>query len=226
MIERVQKTLANAGFCSRRKAEELIIAGKVRVNGKVIHIGDKADIEKDEIIANGTKITKQRKIYVMLNKPVGYETTLSPDVKKNVSTLITIKERVFPIGRLDKNSAGLLLLTNDGDFANKVMHPRYETEKTYVVKLDKAINRGDVDILKRGIKLRDGFVNAKLNLLTKDRLEVIIHEGRKWIVKRMFFKLGYYVQELVRIKIDGLKLDVQPGKWRFLTKTEVEMLKK
>ena len=224
MEERVQKIIANAGYCSRRKAEEFIEKGRVRVNGKVIKLGDKADFDKDEIYVNDTLIEKSKPIYIMLNKPKHYEVTLSENVAKNVLDLIPIQERIIPVGRLDKNTTGLLLLTNDGNFANKITHPRYEKEKTYFVKLDKRLEDKDFKTLQQGIGLKDGFMLPKLKMYHRDQLEVTIHEGKKWIIKRMFFKLGYYVTELSRVKIGNLRLDVKIGKWRFLTKKEVDEL--
>jgi len=157
----------------------------------------------------------------MLNKPKHYEATLSIDVDKSVLDLIPIRERVFPVGRLDKNTTGLLLLTNDGDFSNKITHPRYEKEKTYFVKLDKKITDEDIKEIESGIYLTDGKIRGKVKLYHRDQLEVTIHEGKKWIVKRMFFKLGYYVKELSRTKIGNLRMDVKIGKWRYLTEKEV-----
>jgi 23S rRNA pseudouridine2605 synthase len=226
MEERVQKIISNSGYCSRRKAEDLISKGKVRVNGRIIKLGDKADMDKDEIYVNTTLIKKSRPIYIMLNKPKHYEITLSPDVKKNVLDLIHIPERVFPVGRLDKNTTGLLLLTNDGDFANKITHPRYEKEKTYFVKLDKGISDKDIQTIESGIHLQDGKIKAKVKMYHRDQLEVTIHEGKKWIIKRMFFRLGYYVKELSRTKIGNLRMDVKMGKWRFLNDREVRELMK
>jgi len=224
MEERVQKIIANSGYCSRRKAEEFIEHRKVRVNGNIIKLGDKADIEKDEIYVDSFLIQKNKPVYIMLNKPKHYEVTLSTNVPKNVLDLIPIPERIFPVGRLDKNTTGLLLLTNDGDFANKITHPRYEKEKTYFVKLDKRIEDEDINIIEQGIRLKDGYLRAKIKMYHRDQLEVTIHEGRKWIIKRMFFKLGYYVDELSRVKIGNLRMDVKIGKWRYLTKREVDEL--
>ena len=221
MEERVQKIISNSGYCSRRKAEELIARGKIRVNGRIIKLGDKADVSKDEIYANTTLIQQNKPIYIMLNKPKHYEATLSIDVDKSVLDLIPIRERVFPVGRLDKNTTGLLLLTNDGDFSNKITHPRYEKEKTYFVKLDKKITDEDIKEIESGIYLTDGKIRGKVKLYHRDQLEVTIHEGKKWIVKRMFFKLGYYVKELSRTKIGNLRMDVKIGKWRYLTEKEV-----
>jgi 23S rRNA pseudouridine2605 synthase len=226
MEERVQKIIANAGYCSRRKAEEYIENRKVMVNGKIIKLGDKADPDKDEIYINNTIIEKNKPIYIMLNKPKHYEVTLSPNVEKSVLQLVPLSVRIFPVGRLDKNTTGLLLLTNDGDFANKITHPRYEKEKTYFVKLDKRIEDRDIKQIEEGIHLLDGKIKAKVKIYHRDQLEVTIHEGKKWIIKRMFFKLGYYVTELSRTKIGNLRMNVKIGKWRFLTNKEVAELMK
>jgi 23S rRNA pseudouridine2605 synthase len=190
----------------------------------MIKLGDKADPDKDEINVNGTIIQKSKPIYIMLNKPRHYEVTLSPNVEKNVLDLVPIRERIFPVGRLDKNTTGLLLLTNDGDFANKITHPRYEKEKTYFVKLDKKITDRDIKEVEAGIRLSDGYIKGKIKMYHRDQLEVTIHEGKKWIIKRMFFKLGYYVSELSRTKIGNLRMDVKIGKWRFLTRKEIDEL--
>jgi 23S rRNA pseudouridine2605 synthase len=145
-------------------------------------------------------------------------------VKKNVLDLVQVSERIFPVGRLDKNTTGLLLLTNDGDFANKITHPRYEKEKTYFVKLDKGLVDKDIMAIEEGIHLQDGKMRAKVKMYHRDQLEVTIHEGKKWIIKRMFFKLGYYVKELSRTKIGNLRMNVKIGKWRFLNEREVREL--
>jgi 23S rRNA pseudouridine2605 synthase len=226
MEERVQKIIANSGYCSRRKAEELIEKRKVRVNGDIIKLGDKADPDKDEIYVNATLIEKNKPIYIMLNKPKGYEVTLSPNVDRNVLDLIQVNERIFPVGRLDKGTTGLLLLTNDGNFANKITHPRYEKEKTYFVKLDKKITDRDIKEIEQGVRLKDGFIEGKVKLYHRDQLEITIHEGKKWIIKRMLFKLGYFVKELSRTRIGNLRMDVKQGKWRFLTQKEVNELMK
>jgi 23S rRNA pseudouridine2605 synthase len=226
MEERVQKIISNSGYCSRRKAEDYIARGKVRVNGRTIKVGDKADIDKDEIYVNETLMEKNHYVYIMLNKPKHYEATLSGQVKKNVIELVPVPERIFPVGRLDKNTTGLLLLTNDGDFANKITHPRYEKEKTYFVKLDKKITDKDIAQIQEGVYLQDSKLIAKVKLYHRDQLEVTIHEGKKWIVKRLFFKLGYYVKDLSRTRIGNLKMDVKLGKWRYLTNKEVQELMK
>jgi 23S rRNA pseudouridine2605 synthase len=223
MEERVQKIIANAGYCSRRHAEELISKGKVTVNGKKIKLGDKADFEKDEIIVNDFHIEKTKPIYIMLNKPKHYEVSMAPGIR-SILQLIDIPERVIPVGRLDKNTTGLLLLTNDGDFANKITHPRYEKEKTYYVKLDKRIEERDIKKFEQGINLQDGWIKAKIKVFQKDQIEVTIHEGKKHILKRLFFKQGYFIKELSRVKIGNLRMDVKVGKWRYLKPREIEEL--
>lgn len=223
MEERVHKIISNAGYCSRRHAEELIKRGKVFVNGKKIKIGDNADPEKDIIEVNGEQIHKAKPIYIMLNKPKKYEVSMAPNTK-SVLSLISINERIFPVGRLDKNTTGLLLLTNDGNFANKIMHPRYEKEKTYFVKLDKKISEKDIEKIERGVNLKDGWIKGKVKIFQKDQIEITIKEGKKHVIKRLFFKLGYYVKELSRVKIGSLRMNVKIGKWRYLTKKEVEEL--
>lgn len=223
MEERVQKIIANSGYCSRRHAEELIEKGKVFVNGKRIKLGDKADPDKDEIMVNGKVIQKSKPIYIMLNKPKHYEVSMAPGVK-SVLQLVPVTERIFPVGRLDKNTSGLLLLTNDGDFANKITHPRYKKEKTYYVKLDKRIEEKDIKKLEQGVNLQDGWIKAKVKVYQKDQIEITIHEGKKHIIKRLLFKMGYFVKELSRVKIGNLRMDVKTGKWRYLTKREVDEL--
>jgi 23S rRNA pseudouridine2605 synthase len=223
MDERVQKIISNAGHCSRRYAEELIAAGKVFVNGKRIKLGDKADVDKDKIVVDNIEIERKNYVYIMLNKPKHYEVTMAPD-KKSVLQLIPVAERIFPVGRLDKNTTGLLLFTNDGDFANKITHPRYEKEKTYSVILDKRISDNDIRKIEEGMYMKDGRIYGKIKKYGPKNLELTIHEGKKWIIKRIFFKLGYYVEELSRTKIGNLKLNLKPSKWRYLRPKEVEDL--
>lgn len=216
-MHRVQKIISNNGFCSRRKAEEYIKAGLVKVNGKVITIGDKAE-ENDEITINDKPLEKQEKIYVKFHKPVGYVTALRDRHERTIMELINIKERVFPIGRLDKETSGLLILTNDGDFANNVMHPRYELEKTYIVGFYTRIEPAKVRALEKGIILKDGKTNpAKLKFIHEKLLEITIHEGKNRLIRRMFEKLGYEVKFLKRVRVGKLNLGELPeGRYAFL----------
>ncbi len=218
-MHRVQKLLSNFGYCSRRKAEELIKEGRVKVNGEVISIGDKAE-ESDKISVDGKLIQRQNKVYLMFNKPVGCVTALSDARYKTVMDYIDVKERVFPIGRLDYNTSGLLLLTNDGDFANKVMHPRYEIKKTYLVKLSKDISANQIKIIEKGVKLDDGKTSpAKVRKLGGNVLEIIIHEGRNRIIRRVFEELDIGVVFLERIRIGNLELgNLKKGEYKVLGK--------
>jgi len=220
--QRVQKIISNSGYCSRRQAEELIEQGWVKVNGKTAKIGESAE-ETDTISIHGKKIPNPEKIYLMLNKPPGYECTLA-NKKKNVLQLVEVDERIYPVGRLDKYTTGLLLLTNDGDFANKVIHPSKKIEKTYLAKLDKNIQEKDLEKLNKGIRLRDGKVFPKISQISRSTIRIKIQEGRKHIIKRMLFKLRYFVKDLQRTQIGNLKLDIKQGKWRMLTEKDKEKI--
>ncbi|MFA6089563.1 MAG: pseudouridine synthase [Candidatus Woesearchaeota archaeon] len=227
VLERVQKIISNCGYCSRRNAEDLIEYGKVSVNGKIIHLGDKADVAKDTIIVEGHKLKSDtKKIYIMLHKPKYYVTTTKdPFCSKTVMQLIDEKERVYPVGRLDALTTGLLLLTNDGDFANKIMHPKYEKEKTYHVVLDQPLLGQDRDVIEGGIKFPDFQTGScKIEMLEPNELNMTIHEGQNKEIKKIFKIGGYHVDELHRFKVGKLELDIPEGKYRYLTKKEVEML--
>ncbi len=219
-LHRVQKLLSNYGYCSRRKAETLIQDGRVRVNNKRITIGDKAT-EKDNLYVDNKLVNKESKIYIIFNKPVGCVTAVRDRDYKTVMDFVKVKERVFPIGRLDFNTSGLLLLTNDGDFANKVMHPRYEVEKTYIVEIDRQISKKDMLNIQRGVKLRDGFTSpAKLRRINLDIIEIKIHEGKNRVVRRIFNKLGYRINSLERVAIGKLRLGKLQSKKYKILKTE------
>jgi 23S rRNA pseudouridine2605 synthase len=222
---RVQKLLSNYGYCSRRKAEELIQAGRVKVNGKAIGIGDKAS-ENDKIYVDGKLVSKEKKVYLMFNKPVGCVTALRDSKYKTVMDYIKIKERVFPVGRLDYNTSGLLILTNDGDFANKIMHPRNEVKKTYVVGLDRAIGKKDIAQIERGVMLEDGKTSpAKIRRLKGSDVEITIHEGKNRIVRRIFSKLGFRLRFLHRVMVGRLSLgNLNVGMIRFLSKKDRDLL--
>ncbi len=240
MLQRVQKIIANAGLMSRRKAEEVIAAGKVKVNGSVIGLGDKADPLKDVITLDGRKVELGKRLYIMFHKPVDCLTTLSdPKGRKTIFSYLPKNERLIPCGRLDYKTEGLLLLTNDGDWANKIMHPRYEVEKTYLVFLDKDFSKEDIVKLKKGIFLEDldfttrpakvryaGFFSPSRSKGKKDVIELTIHEGKNRIVRRMMKALGYGVKRLVRVKVGKLSLgELRPGKYRKLSKKEIDMFR-
>ena len=224
-MHRVQKLLNNYGYCSRRKAEELIREGKVTVNDRVVSLGDKAS-EDDKIYVDGKLIRIQTRVYLMFNKPLGYVTALRDEKFNTVMDCIKLKERVFPIGRLDYNTSGLLLLTNDGDFANEIMHPRYRVNKTYLIGIDKPIRDREVRLIRSGVKLADGRTSpARVKKRNLTMLEVTIHEGKKRIVRRIFEKLGFKVRLLKRIKIGNLNLgDLGLGRYRHLTKADKQKI--
>jgi len=224
-LYRVQKLLSNYGYCSRRNAEELIEEGRVKVNGKVISLGDKAT-DDDKIEVDGHAVNKEKKIYLVFNKPVGCVTAFQDKKYKTIMKYIKIKERVFPIGRLDYNTSGLLLLTNDGDFANKIMHPRYEIEKTYLVELNKPVDDTSISRIEKGVYLEDGKTKpAKIKKIEPNKVEIIIHEGKNRIVRRIFHSLGYAIKTLERIKVGSLNLGtLKSGEYRELTKSEISQL--
>lgn len=231
-MERLQKLIAQAGICSRREAEKIISTGRVTVDGKIIReLGAKADPSKNKIRVDDKPLTfSAEKIYLMLNKPRGYVSTVHDERgRKTVLDLLgeNFSERVYPVGRLDLNSEGLLLLTNDGDLTNALIHPRYEVYKTYRVKISGVVTEDKLDRLRAGIELDDGLTEpAEVYLLDKDLVEVTIHEGRNRQVRRMFAAIGCDVKRLRRIKFAGLTLDgLQVGKFRTLTAEEISRLK-
>ncbi len=236
MEQRLQKILSGFGIASRRKAEELIVEGKVTVNGEVATVGMKADPLKDHIKVNGKLITGQRaihKVYLAFNKPKGVVTTLSdPEGRPAINDFLKgVKPRVFPVGRLDYDSEGLLLLTNDGDFANSILHPTKKTNKTYLVKVKGELEEDKLEKLRRGIKLEDGVTmpaKAKKIRLSENNswIEMIIYEGKKRQIRRMLEKVGHPVLKLKRIAINGIKLgDLKPGEIRQLTNEELERIR-
>ena len=234
MTERLQKILASRGVASRRKAEEMITQGRVTCNGQTAHLGDSADPDVDEILLDGKPLpSKAGYVYIMLNKPRGFVTTLSDEKgRRNVAELVSdCGTRVYPIGRLDMDSEGLLLFTNDGTFADRLMHPKHEIEKTYEVWVT-GYRPGGEELLRRPITLDGYTIRApKVSLRTSNGdqavMLVTIHEGRNRQVRRMCQAAGMNVTRLRRIKEDGLRLGNLPlGKWRHLTAEEVENLKK
>ena len=233
MTERLQKILSGRGICSRRKAEEWITAGMVTVNGAVAHLGDSADPDADEIKVDGKLLpTASEYVYIMLNKPRGYVTTLSDEKgRPNAAQLIDCGTRVYPVGRLDMDSEGLLLFTNDGEFANRLMHPKHEVNKTYRV-LVQGYSGENLEKLKQPIEL-DGYRIRKpdvklLRLRDKGQAQLLvtIHEGRNRQVRRMCDAAGMKVLRLQRISEGEVKLgQLESGKWRYLTPEELENLK-
>lgn len=222
-MDRVQKLLSAYGYCSRRKAEELISQGRVKVNGNLITIGDKASSE-DKISVDNQIVKKPRKMYFIFHKPEGCVTAKTDPKYKTVMDYV--RENVNPVGRLDMNTSGLLLMTNDGDFANNVMHPRYEVEKTYLVELDKPIKLGDVKTMEKGVELDDGRVGGIHIIISGPRLVMIkLHVGKNRVVRRIFEKFEYKVKKLKRISVGKLRLgDLKPGKYRKLTPMEIDLV--
>ena len=230
---RLNKFLANAGVCSRREADEYIQAGNVKVNGEVVtELGTKVT-RKDSIMFNDQPISLERKIYVLLNKPKDTVTTSDdPQGRQTVMDLVrnASQERIYPVGRLDRNTTGVLLLTNDGDLASKLTHPKYVKKKIYHVWLDKDVNPEDLAKISAGIELEDGPIHADAiayaNDKDKNQIGIEIHSGKNRIVRRIFEFLGYRVTKLDRVYFAGLtKKNLPRGRWRHLTQQEVNMLK-
>ena len=233
MLQRLQKILAARGICSRRKAEEMITAGRVSVNGAVANLGDSADPETDEIRLDGELLpTASDYVYILLHKPRGFVTTASDEKgRPNVIQLVDVPQRVYPVGRLDMDSEGLLLLTNDGEFANKVMHPKAEVDKIYEVWVN-GFTEGGLAILKQPMQI-DGYTirTPKIKVLGVKgdgaHLEITIHEGRNRQVRRMCSHAGMTVTRLRRIGEGSLRLgNLEKGKWRYLTLEEIRVLMK
>lgn len=224
--------VSHAGICSRRKAADLIKEGAVTVNGHVVL--DPAYDVKDEnkVAVQGKRIKAEQKIYIMLNKPKGYVTTASDELgRQTVLDLLgdAIKERLYPVGRLDRDTTGLLLLTNDGDLAHKLAHPRYEVSKSYQVTLDKDLTEDSLARIKRGVYLEDGKVLVdELSFCsprTRLAFRVVLHSGKKRVIRRLFEALGYNVKILERVVYAGMPLKgLAKGQWRYLSKTEVQHL--
>lgn len=229
MLIRLNKYIAECGCCSRRKADELISTNKVSINGKsVSELGQKVNPEKD-VVKIGDTILKQEeaKVYLMLNKPAGYITTNNEQFGR-MSTVDLIKEelRVFPVGRLDKDTEGLLLFTNDGEFANYMMHPSHTIEKTYIVTTDSLITTDKIEKLKNGVDI-GGYVTkeAKVRKYSKSKLEIIISEGKNRQVRKMCQAVNINVLKLKRIRIGNIELgDLKSGEYRNLTKKEINSL--
>ncbi|MFW5541666.1 pseudouridine synthase [Prevotella sp. SGI.167] len=230
---RLNKFLANAGVCSRREADEFIQAGVVTVNGEVVtELGTKI-LRTDEVKFHDTPVSLEKKVYVLLNKPKDYVTTSDdPQQRKTVMDLVkdVCPERIYPVGRLDRNTTGVLLLTNDGDLASKLTHPKFLKKKVYHVHLDKNLTSHDMDQIREGITLEDGEIKADAveyaDQHDKSQVGIEIHSGKNRIVRRIFESLGYRVTKLDRVQFAGLtKKNLRRGDWRFLTEKEVDMLR-
>ena len=230
---RLNKFIANSGVCSRREADTLIQAGVVTVNGQVVtELGTKVNIHTDDIRFNGERLKGEEKVYLVMNKPKGYVTTASdPHAEKTVMELLKgCGARVFPVGRLDKNTTGVLMFTNDGEIAERLTHPSYDKKKIYQVILDREVSKEDYDSILSGISLTDGEVKAdELEYIDDNdhrKMGIEIHSGKNRIVRRIFESLGYDVRALDRVYFAGLtKKGLKKGEWRFLTEGEVNILK-
>ena len=232
-MERLQKVIAQAGIVSRRKAEELIKDGKVKVNGEVItELGTKVK-ESDRVEVNNKPIEKENKEYYLLNKPRGVITTTSDEHgRKTVTELINTEARIYPVGRLDYDTTGAIILTNDGEFANILMHPSNKIDKVYLAKLEGIIKGEQINTLKNGVILDDILVKAsrvKLKKVNKESntsmVEITIHEGKNHQVKRMFESVGFHVEKLTRERIDIFTINnLKSGEYRKLTPKEVQVV--
>ena len=230
---RLNKYIANSGVCSRREADNFILAGVVTVNGEVVtELGTKVNIYTDDVRFNGERLKGEAKIYIVMNKPKGYVTTASdPHADKTVMDLLkACPSRVFPVGRLDKNTTGVLMFTNDGEIAEKLTHPSYDKKKIYQVSLDSKLRHEDFEKILSGIELSDGVIAAdELEYIEEDdhrKVGIEIHSGKNRIVRRIFESLGYEVKALDRVYFAGLtKKGIKRGDWRYLTEGEINLLK-
>lgn len=233
---RIQKIIADSGYCSRRKAEELISSGIVTVNGRGCSLGDKADPRNDLIRVGDDVISAQNteKRYIMLYKPRGYVTTMADEKGRKIAAdlLVGVKERVYPVGRLDRNSEGLLIFTNDGEFANDIMHPSRHVSKTYRVTIDGRVDEEQLSVLSSGVELDDGAVTLPCTVEvlieepTRTVLRFVIKEGRNRQIRRMCEAVGLQVGRLRRTAVGGVKLGMlKPGEFRDLTKEELRALR-
>ena len=232
-VVRLNKFIANSGVCSRREADNFILAGVVTVNGEVItELGTKINIATDDVRFNGERLKGEEKVYIVMNKPKGYVTTASdPHADKTVMDLLKgCPTRVFPVGRLDKNTTGVLMFTNDGEIAEKLTHPSYDKKKIYQVSLDSKLKQEDFDKILSGVELSDGVIAAdELEYIEEDdhrKLGIEIHSGKNRIVRRIFESLGYEVKALDRVYFAGLtKKGIKRGDWRYLNEGEINLLK-
>ena len=233
---RLQKYLAHAGLCSRRKAEEHILNGKIKVNNLIVtELGTKVDPDNDKIFFNDKKILLKKefpKIYIALNKPVGFVTSCSQQKTKIILDLIDIQERIYPVGRLDKDSQGLVLLTNDGDLHNKLSHPSYNHEKEYIVTTMHPISQTALKNMSEGMiidkkraKVQIKTRKAKIKQLSNNKFNIILKQGKNRQIRKMVGKTGNRVEILKRIRMANINLgNLKEGKWRYLTQKEIKQL--
>lgn len=232
-VVRLNRFIANSGVCSRREADTLIQAGVVTVNGEVVtELGTKVNIHDDDIRFNGERLKGEEKVYLIMNKPKGYVTTASdPHAEKTVIDLLKgCSSRVYPVGRLDKNTTGVLLLTNDGEIAERLTHPSYDKKKIYQVSLDRELSEEDYHKILEGVTLTDGDIKADelefIDANDRRKIGIEIHSGKNRIVRRIFDSLGYTVKALDRVYFAGLtKKGLKKGEWRYLTEGEINILK-
>lgn len=229
MLNRLNKFIADSGVTSRRKADELISQGRVEVNGKVIlDLGFKVNSETDIVEVDGTKIKQKNNLYFLLNKPKGFITSTTDEKKRRtVVELIDTKEKIYPVGRLDYNTTGLLILTNDGDFTNLLTHPSNRVPRVYEVQLNKQLEQTDKEKLLKGIYIdskKGKFIEVNIKN-KKNTVEILCHEGRNHFVKRMFSVLGYNVEKLNRKMFAGIILDIPVGAYRKLSNDEIDSIK-
>ena len=232
---RLNRYLANAGICSRREADKLIQSGAVSINGEVVsELGTKVS-PSDKVQFGGETLSREQPRYLLLNKPKDFLTTSDdPMNRRTVMSLVehACKERIYPVGRLDRNTTGLLLFTNDGELAKKLMHPKFETKKIYHVYLDKNLTKNDLLAIAEGLELEDGFIQPDsvayvAEVEDKKQVGIELHSGKNRVVRRIFEHLGYEVIKLDRVLYAGLtKKDLPRGKWRFLTPKEIIFLKR
>ena len=228
MATRINKYLSEAGYCSRRKADRLIEEGKVTINGKIPEIGSKVE-DDDQVEVEGQRIkksTKQNNIYLAFNKPVGIVCTTDRGVEPdNIIDFIKYPKRIFPIGRLDKSSEGLIFLTNDGDIVNKILRARNNHEKEYIVSVNRPINREFIQTMSNGVEILETITkNCFVKQLGPKKFKIILTQGLNRQIRRMCESLGYRVQSLKRVRIMNIKLDVPTGKYREFTKKEISEL--
>ena len=230
---RLNRYIANSGVCSRREADKLIARGLVTVNGQVVTEMGQQVKRNDEVRFEGKKLNPEAKVYILINKPKDMVTTTSdPEGRRTVLDLIeeACEERVYPVGRLDRNTTGVLLMTNDGDLSKKLTHPSSEIRKIYHVFLNKPLEKEHLSLIKKGIELEDGIIQpdevSYADPIDTTQVGIVIHSGRNRIVRRIFEHLGYTVEKLDRVYFAGLtKKNLPRGKWRFLSKDEIKYLK-